>query len=149
MPLIPAREQQDCMQAIIPHLDQRFDSFTEDIFKACNVFDPLNWPEDLQQLIVFGNAEIRNIPFPHFRRLFDETVPPTDLNTAIAQWLELKVLVRDTADWQGRHSLSIYQAVVKNNRDREDMNFNAILRVIHVTLLYPLSTAVAPFTNMV
>ena len=35
-----AREQQDYVQAIIPLLDQRFDSFTEDIFKGCNVFDP-------------------------------------------------------------------------------------------------------------
>ena len=138
----PAQEQALCVAAILPLLERRFQSCTEDIFTACKIFDPLNWPDDRADLIEYGNAEIQVTIFPHFQFLLANTEPATDVQTILQQWLELKIMVRDEDRWQGHHPLSIFQTLYRHNREREDISLTAILTVIHLTMLYPLSTAV-------
>lgn len=121
-------------------MDRQFASCEEDIFQACKIFDPINWPA--ADIIEYGNTQIRDVLFPRFQYLLEHTTPPTDVHTVLQQWLELKMLIQNEDDRQGKHPLSIYQTVYHHNRQRDDMEFTAILHVIHVTVLYPRSTAV-------
>ena len=130
----PHKEQKEIVQKLHPIIDIRFSHFTEELFIAAQIIDPLNWPED--GLHDYGNEEIAYL-YNHFQGLIGDSF---DVVEAVAQWIELKNIVVEIHGFKEIHPLSIYQTLRKMQRD--DIEITSALKIIEFVQLFPLATAV-------
>ena len=133
---------------LITCIDRRFRSCTHElIFAACNVFEPKIWPVEQDQLAAFGIEGV-DLLLQHFDMLLQRASPPVEPNMARRQWLEMKILITNTHHFVGIQPSEIYRRISIGDAHRSE--FNHILQLVHITLLYPLSTSVCErgFSNM-
>ena len=64
------------------------------IYRAAQIFDPRNWPDDHNELVLYGRNEL-GVLLRHFRVLLTQAHVPIQDNTHV-QWSELKVLVNSS-----------------------------------------------------
>ena len=62
-----------------------------------------------------------------------------DTDVALVEWGELKLYVSQNPQFRGTHPLGIWQLISQDDSGRND--YQNILKVIHMTSVYPLSTA--------
>jgi hypothetical protein len=120
-------------------LQERFENaLEEEPFTACHVFDPKNWPDN-DELPMYGQQEVAFL-FEHFEPIL--TRAGVDLQSAGREWEELKLLVaiRLRAIYNGVHPLHTWKRVSSDDRARQE--YTNILKIIHLTAVYLLSTDV-------
>nr|XP_022291235.1 zinc finger protein 862-like isoform X2 [Crassostrea virginica] len=122
---------------IIDCIQTRFENLhTDELFRACHVFDHKNWP-DLNAgdaLAQYGLAEIQQI-VEHFRPLLQGC----DTVAALREWVDLKAYICRNRHFVDVHPLALFQRI--SVEDSQMNNFQNILKIIHLTSCYPLSNA--------
>ncbi|CAH3153396.1 unnamed protein product [Porites lobata] len=95
-------------------LDSRFSSLQEPIYKSCNIFD-----------------------HHHFQHILNNC--GCDVDAAFSEWTELKLHVKNNPHFRVLHPLSLWQRI--SQEDVERNNYSNIMKVIHLTSVYPLANA--------
>lgn len=90
----------------------------DESFFVCHTFDYKNWPDDEK---VLENANC-------------------DLNAALREFTELKLHVsRNSQTYRNIHPLDVWQGI--SQEDENNGDYLNILKIIHLTSVYPFSTA--------
>lgn len=90
------------------------------------------WPNDRDELAVFGEDEV-NVLCDHFKLLLDKN--EFDMDEALSEWLDLKVLV--TNGYRNLRKHALWQTMFTDFGER----FSNILMLIEILLVLPVSTA--------
>ena len=133
------KERRRIVQDLMDCLQSRFENLHDDpLYLACNAFDHKNWP-DIQQeaaLLLYGVEDIK-VVFQHFRVILEHA--GCDLDKALSEWNDLKLHVARNAHFRPVHPLAVWQRVSQEDTEKQD--FQNILKIIHLTSVYPLSNA--------
>ncbi|XP_077991530.1 zinc finger protein 862-like [Glandiceps talaboti] len=121
----------------IDEVNSRFRSFRENpILAAANVFDPTNWPQDQNELRLYGRDDITTL-VRHFR---DILARRTEFNAGevLGEWTGLKTVVIDTlAVNPTLKFLDIWQLILR----QELAEYSNVLSLLKVVLLIPIHTS--------
>lgn len=145
----------EIIQNLIVCLDNRFANwYDEPVYSSCNIFDHRNWPdeaedqenedneeedeEDVQQptLADYGSQELMVIT-DHFQTVLQNC--GCDIPAAFTEWSELKMYVKSNTHLTRKHPLLVWQRI--SQEDSEIKNYSNIMKVIHLTAIYPLANA--------
>ncbi|XP_053383489.1 zinc finger protein 862-like [Mercenaria mercenaria] len=132
-------DRQRIVQSVIDCIAARFDNIvSESIYLACNAFDHKNWPlpNERAALLLYGVEDVR-VVYRHFSTVLQNA--DCDLVNALSQWNDLKIHVANTARYATMHPLLVWQMISQEDSDKGD--YKDILKVIHLTSVYPLSNA--------
>lgn len=131
------RQTGDILKAVIKCMQSRFQNMHEDpIYLACHAFDHKNWPDTDEALLHYGRDDILVVA-EHFQTLLDNA--DCDVPAAQREWRELKIHIRRNNHFQAIHPLEVWRRISLEDVDLN--NFSNILKIIHLTSLYPLSNA--------
>ena len=120
---------------LISFIEKRFETLQESpVLSAAAVFDPSNWPENRQELSVYGNHAISTL-LGHYRHLLQSQVEGFDEEACKREWQELKVCIRN--HYNGLKYLPLWKKIFKFHYSR----FQYILKLVEIVLLLPMSTA--------
>ena len=96
-------------QSLCDCIDSRFESFCDaPIYVSCKIFDHKNWPEDHEALVSYGLQELRVIT-DHFQNVLENC--NCDIESALNEWSELKLYVKENLKFTGKDPLSVWQRV--------------------------------------
>lgn len=130
------QERRRITQELRDCLDSRFSSLQEPIYKSCNIFDHRNWPDEEAALVQYGRNELQVIT-DHFQHILNNC--GCDVDAAFSEWTELKLHVKNNPHFRVLHPLSLWQRI--SQEDVERNNYSNIMKVIHLTSVYPLANA--------
>ncbi|CAH3178801.1 unnamed protein product [Porites lobata] len=111
------QERRRITQELRDCLDSRFSSLQEPIYKSCNIFD--------------------HLITDHFQHILNNC--GCDVDAAFSEWTELKMHVKNNPHFRVLHPLSLWQRI--SQEDVERNNYSNIVKVIHLTSVYPLANA--------
>jgi len=115
------------------YLGDRFDNFEQDpVLSAAHILEVRHWPNDREQLAVFGEEEI-NVLSEHFKQLLEKN--DFDQEEALSEWLDLKVLVKN--NYGNLRKQAVWQAMFTDFAER----FCNVLMLIEILLVLPVCTA--------
>ena len=121
------------VNATSQYLANRFDNFGHDpVLSAAQILEVRDWPNDREQLAVFGEEEI-NVLSEHFKQLLEKN--DFDQEEALSEWLDLKVLVKN--NYGNLRKKAVWQVMFTDFTER----FCNILMLIENLLVLPVSTA--------
>ncbi|XP_033630643.1 zinc finger protein 862-like [Asterias rubens] len=126
-------------------LNKRFDSFNEPVMKAFGVFEPNNWPDDIEMLADFGTAEIQ-ILTKHFSDHL--TRNGYDITSVDVEWTQLLLSCREmkkqqpgscvaSSEWFQAFWQKVLQKYDSTNR------LTNILTLVKIMLVLPIHSAEA------
>ena len=125
------RDKQSMINTIIQFLNSRFESLDSDpVLAAGKIFDPRVWPESVEDLAAYGEAEVDCL-VQHFRPALEEN--DFDSAAVAGEWSAC-----DTAN-NFRHldPLILWQRIFTAFKDQ----FPNILMLVDIILIVPLATA--------
>ena len=128
------RDKQRIINTIIQFLNSRFKSLDSDpVLAAGKIFDPRVWPESVEDLATYGEAEVECL-VQHFRPALERN--DFDFAAVAGEWSALKACV--TAN-NFRHSdpLILWQRMFTAFKDQ----FPNILMLVEIIIILPLATA--------
>ena len=115
------------------YLGNRFDSFEQDpVLSAAHILEVRHWPNDHEQLAVFGEEEI-NVLSEHFKQLLEKN--DFDQEEALSEWLDLKVLVKN--NYGNLRKQAVWQVMFTDFAER----FCDVLMLIEILLVLCVCTA--------
>ncbi|XP_013383016.1 zinc finger protein 862-like [Lingula anatina] len=128
------------INSLLQIMDRKFGNILggTDIFKAAQIFDPRNWPDNRNDLTAFGREDLQTL-LRHFEQVLANTNPPVNANDVNLQWEELKTLVQGNVNLKSLHPNSLWERFYLTDQERDE--FASILKVIFLVETYPLSTA--------
>ncbi|XP_038066737.1 zinc finger protein 862-like [Patiria miniata] len=135
-----------CMvSATAEALNQRFASFNDPVLKAFRVFEPMNWPHDIEVLADFGTTEIQTIT-NHFSDLLNRN--GTDTTSMEIEWTQLLLSCRELKREQPDRCIANnerFQAFWKKvlQTYNESQRFANILTLVKIMLVLPIHSAEA------
>ena len=124
------------LRNVLRCIDDRFEHLNEEIFVSVNVFDHKNWPDNNNALLQYGKEEVQVI-FNHFQ--LPLTNANCDLVAALNEWIDLKLFVHRSAHFNDLHPLKVWQSISRTDVIRQE--YQNILKIVHLTSLYPMSNA--------
>ena len=125
------------IQSLCDCMDSRFENFCkEPIYLSCKIFDHKNWPDDHESLVNYGLQELRVIN-DHYQSVLENC--NCDIEAAFSEWAELKLYVKDKSKFIGKDPLCVWQRVGQEDAERQE--YLNILKVVHLTSVYPLANA--------
>ena len=133
------RERSRVVQSVMDCITARLASIHEDpLYLACHIFDHKNWPDrnNRDALLQYGSGDIQ-VLYDHFSVLLQNT--GCDIDIAKSEWKDLKLYVARNQHFQGTHPLAVWQRVSQEDAGRDD--YGNILKIVHLTSIYPLSNA--------
>ena len=120
---------------LISFIEKRFETLQESpVLSTAAVFHPSNWPENRQELSVYGNHAISTL-LGHYRHLLQSQVKGFDEEACKREWQELKVCIRN--HYNGLKYLPLWEKIFKFHYSR----YQYILKLVEIVLLLPMSTA--------
>ena len=130
------RQKRMILQSMIDCLHSRFESLNQDQnFLVCHAFDHKNWPNDQAALVIYGRDEVRHV-YQHFHPVLQNCC---DIDQAMQEFTELKLSVSRNAEYRNKHPLYVWKSVSEIDEGRDE--FQNIMKIIHLTSVYPLSNA--------
>ena len=84
------------------------------IYRAAQIFDPRNWPDDHNELVLYGRNEL-GVLLRHFSVLLTQAHVPIQDNIVHVQWSELKVLVNSSNALKNLHPNALWQRIFKTD----------------------------------
>lgn len=122
------------------NIRNRFQNLHQDNrFSSCNVLDQRNWPAENHNLLTYGNRQIKTI-YNSFETLLQRI--GCDINNALDEWKEIKLHINSNDHLKNLHPLNLWQRLTNEDENREVKEHSIILKIILLTEVYPLSTAV-------
>ena len=116
--------------------DSRFSSLQEPMCKSCNIFYHSNWSDVEAALVQYGRNELQVIT-DHFQHILNNS--GCDVDSTFSEWPELKLHVKNNPHFRFLHPLSLWRRI--SQEDVERNNYSNIMKVIHLTSVYPLANA--------
>lgn len=113
------------------HQDNRVSSF--------NVLDQRNWPAENDNSLTYGNRQIKTI-YNSFETPLQRI--GYDINNALDEWKEIKLHINSNDHQKNLHPLNLWQRLTNEDANREVKEHSNILKIILLTEVYTLSTAV-------
>lgn len=121
------------VNATSQYLGDRFDNFEQDpILSAAHILEVRHWPNDHEQLAVFGEEEI-NVLSEHFKQLLEKN--DFDQEDVLSEWLDLKVLVKN--NYANLRKQAVWQVMFTDFAER----FSNVLMLMEILLVLPVCTA--------
>ena len=128
------RDKQRIINTIIQFLTSRFESLDSDpVFAAGKIFDPRVWPESVEDLATYGEAEVECL-VQHFRPALERN--DFDFADVAGEWSALKACVTAN-NFRQLDPLILWQRMFTAFKDQ----FPDILMLVEIILILPLATA--------
>lgn len=90
-------------------------------------------------MLTYGNRQIKTI-YNSFEALLQRI--GCDINNALDEWKEMKIHINSNDHLKNLHPLNLWQRLTNEDENREVKEHSNILKIILLTEVYPLSTAV-------
>lgn len=128
------RDKQRIINTIIQFLNSRFESLDSDpVLAAGKIFDPRVWPESVEDLATYGEAEVKCL-VQHFRPALERN--DFDFAAVAGEWSALKACVTAN-NFRQLDPLILWQRMFTAFKDQ----FPNILMLEEIILILPLATA--------
>lgn len=133
-------EKAHITRGMTENIRNRFQNLHQDNrFSSCIVLDQRNWPAEKDNLLTYGNRQIKTI-YNSFEALLQRI--GCDINNALDEWKEMKIHINSNDHLKNLHPLNLWQRLTNEDGNREVKEHSNILKIILLTEVYPLSTAV-------
>jgi hypothetical protein len=130
------RNKEILLDSVLATITERFSNLHgEEVFTSTMIFDTQNWPEGWQDLKDYGNSELKYL-INHFQGLLTNI---TNKESILAEWLELKLFLKTNRHIRRMKHNELWQKITNDDDERKE--YQNILTMVHLTLIYPLSTA--------
>ena len=121
------------INTIIQFLQSRFESPDSDpVLAAGKIFDPRVWPDAVEDLATYGEAEVDRL-VQHFRPALERN--NFDFAAVAAEWSDLKACI--TTNFRPLDTLTLWQRMFTGFEAR----FHNILMLVEIILILPFATA--------
>ena len=122
------------INTIIQFLNSRFESLDSEPFLAAGkIFDPRVWPESVEDLAAYGEAEVDCL-VQHFRPALERN--GFDFDAVAGEWSALKACATAN-NFRHLDPLILWQRMFTACKDQ----FPNILMLVEIILILPLATA--------
>ena len=121
------------LDRVIDHTQNRFNHLeTTSLLKASKVIDPLDWPQDIGELAIYGNSDIDTVA-AHFAEPLSKV--DYDVEAAQNEWTDLKSFT--TRHMKGFNMARLWSTVLTEHTER----FPNLCLIAETIFVYPLNTA--------